>query len=714
MSFLVNIILFDIIYNSTADSILQTNIIQYFLTACLLASFVRDRLEQFLNKLFAFFLLTITAWTVKKQRSKKALAAIIVNFLLLIPFGIILILLASLLSAPLLPLFTFPVFLIGFPRTKRFWPQRTPFFSFNSSKASDSTAASKKTQGSSADSNFYAQLVPQLLPSFKELTRSASIGSALQPDTFFLSRFQDRIIWIQIMESSSSYYILNIKGLELQETSCHTRESQYIDDCFDLAFENANGAGANSSSERKCCLLNPSPFNCMQSCDLLLFDAYSDAKNSLVGILDNPETINQITLFYPKVLHYFLIKYLIGRKMKPNESQIVQNGLKSLFTSDETKSDAKGTLLNDINHTNDNQQKVIDILKNENQETLKRNKLPSINSLSNLDSNENKAHEKINKITENWSDSSDSEFDDISKKKPKETKLNLKVADENPFDFDLNEILGTSSKKEGTKIDIDMGNLNKETSRSDYNYEDAKTPPNKSFKTTRTIEETKETCMLIDENTSLMSLPTEWTKFLNDNLNSSQSQMNESKLMKTALMSSKWTGDLLDLIGLVTSSENMKTKRKEWLTDYENGFNVNHFVFVLKCCITLGLNENKISPNLNPFSLEKFYSGDLPFSPVNQKLTKEHPTLHQLLVKAFQYTIKMVIDHSTICPITDDAELLDSIKTYEEDWFIGTENETDYATSILNNRNFLFSLYKDPQKVCFFLFLIYFFYNYIS
>jgi len=117
-----------------------------------------------------------------------------------------------------------------------------------------------------------------MLASFRELVVSGSIGSSVQPDTHFISRFQDRIIWIQVLESSHSYLILNVKGLELQETSCHTQEAQYIDDSFDLAFENPYGAASNSSKNDKITLknifkLNPNPFNCMIPKDVLFFEA---------------------------------------------------------------------------------------------------------------------------------------------------------------------------------------------------------------------------------------------------------------------------------------------------------------------------------------------------------------------------------------------------------------------------------------------------------
>ncbi len=61
----------------------------------------------------------------------------------------------------------------------------------------------------------------------------------------------------------------------------------------------------------------------------------------------------------------------------------------------------------------------------------------------------------------------------------------------------------------------------------------------------------------------------------------------------------------------------------------------------------------------------------------------------------------MIIDNATICPITDDDEFFDTLKTYETEWFIGNETDIQYSQNVLNNKEFLFSLYKDTKNVIF-------------
>ena len=42
---------------------------------------------------------------------------------------------------------------------------------------------------------------------------------------------------LQVLEKGHGFLTFNIKGLELQETSCHSLEATRIDDIFDATFE---------------------------------------------------------------------------------------------------------------------------------------------------------------------------------------------------------------------------------------------------------------------------------------------------------------------------------------------------------------------------------------------------------------------------------------------------------------------------------------------
>ena len=85
----------------------------------LIVGFVLDRLRQLANKLYVFLAVLVASWTDKKHRRTSTLPWIITN-LVLFPIVVVLLTVATCLSAPLLPLFTLPIFLIGFPRPSRY------------------------------------------------------------------------------------------------------------------------------------------------------------------------------------------------------------------------------------------------------------------------------------------------------------------------------------------------------------------------------------------------------------------------------------------------------------------------------------------------------------------------------------------------------------------------------------------------------------------
>ncbi len=127
-----------------------------------------DRLIQLLNKLYFFVILLIWSWKDTKQRRNNACVMIILN-IVLFPLSLSVILCAAVLAAPLLPLFTLPVFLIGFPRPCRFWPAEV---------------------GASAnvcdDTVYYQHMAPQLARAVKHGFSTGSLGKSPRPCPLFV------------------------------------------------------------------------------------------------------------------------------------------------------------------------------------------------------------------------------------------------------------------------------------------------------------------------------------------------------------------------------------------------------------------------------------------------------------------------------------------------------------------------------------------------
>lgn len=95
--------------------------LSFFFLSLIQVGLLIDRLAQFLTKLKFTLTVLVTSWTEKKQRRQSAGTLLALNTSLC-PLVLAVVTLSALLSAPLLPLFTLPIFLVGFPRPQRSWP----------------------------------------------------------------------------------------------------------------------------------------------------------------------------------------------------------------------------------------------------------------------------------------------------------------------------------------------------------------------------------------------------------------------------------------------------------------------------------------------------------------------------------------------------------------------------------------------------------------
>ncbi|XP_041122845.1 pecanex-like protein 4 isoform X2 [Polyodon spathula] len=260
----------------------------------LLVGIIWDRLTQFFSKLKFALTVLISSWTEKKQRRKSTATHIMINAVLF-PMLLAVIALSAVLSAPLLPLFTLPVFLVGFPRPVRSWPG---------------------TVGAAAcmcpDSVYYQQMLWSLTEAFQTAFATGSLGVP-SPGTHFLCRFQDRVMWVMVLERGFSYCSLNIKGLELQETSCHTAEARKVDELFEMAFEQEEKSTVNHHFS-----------NILTPCAALPVHLYSDARSVLTGIIDSHDNLKQMKDDFVKILFWVLLQYC-SKKSKTLEGTVPED-----------------------------------------------------------------------------------------------------------------------------------------------------------------------------------------------------------------------------------------------------------------------------------------------------------------------------------------------------------------------------------------------------
>uniref|UniRef100_A0A8C5DVJ8 Pecanex-like protein n=1 Tax=Gouania willdenowi TaxID=441366 RepID=A0A8C5DVJ8_GOUWI len=250
--------------------------VQLFLVGLLV-----DRLTQFLAKLKFTLTVLVTSWTEKKQRRQSAGTLLALNASLC-PLLLAVVTLSALLSAPLLPLFTLPIFLVGFPRPQRSWPGPVG------------------TACPCPDSIFYQQMSGSLASAL----RKAFARGSLAPGSHFLGRFQDRMVWIMILERGYGYCTVNIKGLELQETSCHTVEARRVDEVFEAAFERPERLGFTQG-------FNMHWGNALTPCAALAVRVYSDARNVLSGIIDSHDNLRKLQDDFMKALIWLLLRHCV-------------------------------------------------------------------------------------------------------------------------------------------------------------------------------------------------------------------------------------------------------------------------------------------------------------------------------------------------------------------------------------------------------------------
>ena len=103
------------------------------------------------------------------------------------------------------------------------------------------------------------------------------------------------MMWVQVLEKGNGYIVYKVKGMELQETSCHSLEATKVDEIMASAFERSgcvNGYPAHT--------LTP-------VAHVSGIQMYSGAKSSLTGVIEAPDTLKSIAAIFVRVLVHRLV-----------------------------------------------------------------------------------------------------------------------------------------------------------------------------------------------------------------------------------------------------------------------------------------------------------------------------------------------------------------------------------------------------------------------
>ncbi len=245
---------------------------------------LRDRSKQILEKLY--FAVTLSASSLEDRASRRSYSGCLFQAnVLFFPLVLFFAGVAALISAPMLSFLTLPVFFVAFPRPLRFWPDPVGL-----------------QANHSCDSVYYKQLMDSFITAVHNASRAGRLG--FQPaGSMIIGRYEDRIVWLQVLELGNNYVYYMAKGMELQETSCHSLEATRLDDIFEETFEK------NSA-------INRYVFHTVTPLASLPVLMYSDAKNVLTGVIEAKETLHLIARTFLKTLAWFLLKEVTSTDLK--------------------------------------------------------------------------------------------------------------------------------------------------------------------------------------------------------------------------------------------------------------------------------------------------------------------------------------------------------------------------------------------------------------
>jgi len=108
---------------------------------------------------------------------------------------------------------------------------------------------------------------------------------------------------VSVAEKGYGFCLINLQGLELQETSCHTIEATRIDDIYEALYTD------NKRSLSYWC--NTYPLHNIFPMDISIGQVYSDARNTLTGIIDQPEYLEKFSNNLYKTLIWTITQHMV-------------------------------------------------------------------------------------------------------------------------------------------------------------------------------------------------------------------------------------------------------------------------------------------------------------------------------------------------------------------------------------------------------------------
>eukprot|EP00795_Rhopilema_esculentum_P002949 gene2949-1198_t len=564
---------------------------------------------------------------------------------------------------PMLPLFTLPIFLMGYPRPRIFFPY-----------------ADNKLNSSSNDWIYYKQLMPSLLDSLKCTISSGSLGE-LAPGEHFLARFQDRLIWLVVAERGFLYTNFIVKGLELAETSCHTVEAARIDDIFEVTL-----------GEKPRPVLNPYPGHCLTPFDHFELETYSDAKNVLTGIIDSPENLQNLGGHFIKSLTWVFLRFSKSRRDRGLGDGPTADDLKKKFLEREKNRHVKTT----SSLTNETRETIV-VSRNDSVEGILRDRSSSLYSKSSLSENS---------MTALWSNREPLKGSQANTQSSIPTEVGLPSVSFPPFGKQPQTASAKRSSFKGPNFvsdddfdgfgfdDFDDNLPRRGSSHSIDNVDnDGKNNVNNIFET-----ESTPTSDLIPQSrfTKSNALPSLVVDVSSPHSSIVEPPVRWKQSIPVEATDISTSQDLFceDWFKFVISQLDLSSKGERVLQSISADRGL-FFIFrklVLSCYILV--NEQKHKSALDVW---KIFSGSLPWSRYLY-WAEQDTELHQQIIIAFRYAFKLMYDEAVLGPIADFEEFAEYLTDYEENWHMGNDHDMQWINAVLNNVPSLLSVGYDKDN----------------
>ena len=163
------------------------------------ASFFLDRAIILYRKSTYVLVSVLTAMKNKKQRFSNQGLFFVLEFTLLLPVTLSVLLITTILDTATIPFLGFAFFIIGYPKPKRGWSEINP--------------AEANPNDERSDGHLYQAMMPQLSSEIQNILTSDPFNFGR--GSFYFMKNEKMIVLIQVLERGGNYVLFTVKGTEL-------------------------------------------------------------------------------------------------------------------------------------------------------------------------------------------------------------------------------------------------------------------------------------------------------------------------------------------------------------------------------------------------------------------------------------------------------------------------------------------------------------------